>query len=136
MNMRIMLAAVLLCTASWCGAQTAPAVDAAGGLPVLKRQFEAAIKEAQQRGREKFESAQQKYLDAIELLEADLQDAGQLQGLITLREEKKRFAQDNDIPKSAIVSEPEGLRQLQASSRSRLQADRREHHAGRANPAL
>ena len=126
MNMRIMLAAVLLCTASWCGAQTAPAVDAAGGLPVLKRQFEAAIKEAQQRGREKFESAQQKYLDAIEVLEADLQDAGQLQGLITLREEKKRFAQDNDIPKSAIVSEPEGLRQLQASSRSRLQADRRE----------
>jgi hypothetical protein len=126
MNMRIILAAVLLCTAPWCGAQTPPAADPAGGLPMLKRQFEAAIKETQQRGREKFESAQQKYLDAIATLEADLQDAGQLQSLITLREEKKRFEQDNDIPKSAIVSEPEGLRQLQTASRTRLQADRRD----------
>ena len=126
MNRRAILIAVCLSTAAWCGAQTTPPMDLLGGLPVLKKQFEAAVKETQQRGREKFEAAQQKYIEAIETLENDLQDAGQLQGLITLREEKKRFAQDNDIPKSAIVGEPEGLRQLQATTRARLQADRRE----------
>jgi hypothetical protein len=126
MNMRVILCAAVLGAVAWCGAQTTPALDLAGGLPVLKKQFEADVKEAQQRGREKFESAQQKYIETIETLENDLQDAGQLQGLITLREEKKRFAHDNDIPKNALVSEPEGLRQLQATTRSRLQADRRE----------
>ena len=111
---------------TWCVAQTAPAVDIAGGQSALKRQFETAIKEAQLRGREKLQTAQQGYLTAVESLENDLQDAGQLQGLITLREEKKRFAQENDIPKNAIVSEPEGLRQMQTLSRTRIQADRRE----------
>ena len=126
MKIRIVLTVALLCTAAWCGAQTPPPADGAGGLPALKRQFEAAIKETQQRGREKLEATQQKYLDALETLANDLEDAGQLQGLITLREEKKRFAQDNDIPKSALVGEPEGLRQAQTASRTRMQADRRD----------
>ncbi|MCX7009874.1 MAG: hypothetical protein NTY53_21970, partial [Kiritimatiellaeota bacterium] len=116
---------MLVLSPLWCNAQTAPAPDTAGSLPALKKQFETAIKEAQQRGREKLQTAQQGYFAMIETLENDLQDAGQLQGLITLREEKKRFAQENDIPKNAIVSEPEGLRQAQTSSRSRMQADRR-----------
>ncbi len=122
---RLMLVALCACAPAFGLAQvTAP--EAVGGLPALKRQYEAAIKEAQQRGRENFQAAQQKYLTAMEALENDLQDAGQLQGLITLREEKRRFAQDNDIPKNAIVGEPDGLRQLQTTSRNRIQADRRE----------
>jgi Skp family chaperone for outer membrane proteins len=127
MKMQFLLLVALFFLSSSQGlAQTIPAADAAGGLPTLKRQFEGAIKETLQRGRENIQVSQQKYLAAIEALENDLQDAGQLQGLIALREEKRRFAQDNDIPKGAIVGDPEGLRQLQTSSRNRIQADRRE----------
>jgi hypothetical protein len=60
----------------------------------------------QQRGREKFQTAQQKYLATIEALETDLQDAGQLQGLITLREEKKRFEQDKTTISPRVPSLP------------------------------
>lgn len=122
----LLMAGLWCLTQSWSVAQTVPVPDTVGGLPVLKRQFETAIKEVQQRGRENFQVAQQKYLAVIAALENDLQDAGQLQGLIALREEKRRFTQDNDIPKSAIVGEPDGLRQVQTTSRNRIQTDRRD----------
>jgi len=126
MKIQLLLVSALFMVSSPRALAQAVTLDAAAGLPALKRQYEAAIKEALQRGRENFQVAQQKYLTALESLEGDLQDAGQLQGLIALREEKRRFAQDNDIPKNAIVGEPDGLRQLQTASRNRIQADRRE----------
>ncbi|MCX7010538.1 MAG: hypothetical protein NTY53_25390 [Kiritimatiellaeota bacterium] len=92
-------------------AVTAPA--AAPTLADLKKQFETAMRDAQKANREALKTLRQTYSDSLTKLQTALQTKGEMQSVVTVREEKTRFEQTGEIPVSALANEPAALRKAQ-----------------------
>jgi len=56
------------------------------------------------------------YLYALKDLEAQMQNAGQLEGILAIRKERDRFVAGKQIPEDAIVDSPRELRDLQLAT--------------------
>jgi hypothetical protein len=93
-----------------------PAVAVPAAAPTLadlKKQFETAMRDAQKANREALKNLRQLYSDNLAKLQAELQAKGEMQVVLTIRDEKARFEQAGDIPPAALVTEPAALRKAQ-----------------------
>jgi hypothetical protein len=100
------------------GQAVAPRPAAAGPVAAptladLKKQFETAMRDAQKAHREALKALRQTYSDSLTKLQTELQAKGEMQGVLTIRDEKARFEQAGEIPPVALVTEPAALRKAQ-----------------------
>jgi len=82
-------------------------------LAELKKQFETAMRDAQKAHREDLKAWRQTYSDNLTKLQMALQAKGEMQAVLTIREEKSRFEQAGEIPTTAFATEPAALRKVQ-----------------------
>ena len=114
--MRSIILMAIVCLAGFAGAaqpNVPTSVTATPPLADMKRKFETDMRDLQKQQREEFKVLRQAYTDSLTKLEGPLQEKGEMQTLITIRDEKARFEQAGEIPAGALVSEPATLRKAQ-----------------------
>ncbi len=103
-------------------AATKPAVTAAAPtLADLKKYFETSMREAQKANREEVKALRQSYTDQLTKLQTALQGKGEMQAVLTVRDEKARFEAAGEIPTTALATEPAALRKAQDDWNASLQ---------------
>jgi hypothetical protein len=103
-------------------AATKPAVAAtAPTLADLKKQFETTMRDAQKANRDNLKTLRQTYVDSLAKLQAALQAKGEMQAVLTVRDEKTRFEAAGEIPSTALATEPAALRKAQDDWNASLQ---------------
>ncbi len=103
-------------------AQEPPPADLAG----YKEQFDGSLRRLQMRGDQAVDGICRQYLDALNRLETSLQERGDLQSVILVRDEKARFEQAQKIPDDALAEDPASLKDAQAKYREQYDVLKKE----------
>jgi len=89
-------------------------------LPELDRYratFEAGVERIEKGHSESLKALPARYAASLKTLEAKLQKSADLDGVLAVRQERKRFEEQKEVPESAVLETPSALHDLQAQYR-------------------